>query len=246
MGIAMNVKYDFHIHTALSSCALEEMSPNNIVNMAIISELDAIAITDHNSCQNVEAVMTVAKELDLVVIPGMEVETREEIHVVCLFETVQACNKMQAYVYASLPKRKNKPSVLGRQLIFDVQDNIIAEEEKLLSFATTIPLEDLIQQTINLGGVAIPAHIDRPSYSVVSNLGFIPPNLPVQCLEISQYAEYNTYKDKYKKHTLLQSSDAHELGFIGICMQELQIPKVSKSQLNVKVVLDFLKKIDKS
>lgn len=241
----MNVKYDFHIHTALSSCALEEMSPNNIVNMAIVSELDAIAITDHNSCENVEAVMAVAKELGLVVIPGMEVETREEIHVVCLFETVQACKKMQAIVYEHLPKRKNKPSVLGQQFIFDVKDNIIAQEERLLSFATTLSLEDLVQQTNNLGGVAVPAHIDRPSYSVISNLGFIPPNLAVQCLEISQYAQYNIYKDNYKEHTLLQSSDAHELGFIGICMQELQIPKVSKSQLNVKVVLDFLKNIDK-
>ena len=241
----MNVKYDFHIHTALSSCALEEMSPNNIVNMALLNELDVIAITDHNSCGNVQSVITVAQKLGLLVIPGMEVETREEIHVVCLFETVEASKLMQNYVYDSLPKKKNKPSILGRQLLFDAEDNIIAEEERLLSFATTITLEQLIQKTKDLGGVAIPAHIDRPSYSLISNLGFIPPNLPIHCLEISQYAEYNKYIEKYKEHIILQSSDAHELGFIGVCMREFRIPERLKSQLTVKVVLDFLKRIDK-
>ena len=241
----MNVKYDFHIHTALSSCALEEMSPNNIVNMAILNELDAIAITDHNSCGNVQSVISVAEEHDLIVIPGIEIETREEIHIVCLFESVKACLQMQAKIYSALPKKKNKPSILGRQLLFDTEDNIVAEEERLLSFATTFTLEQIVCQTSELGGIAIPAHIDRPSYSVISNLGFIPPNLPIQCLEISQYAEYNKYAEKYKEVKMLQSSDAHELGFIGICMQEIDIPIENKTQLSVKSIIEFLKYFDK-
>ncbi|MBN2221326.1 MAG: PHP domain-containing protein [Vallitaleaceae bacterium] len=219
----MNVKYDFHIHTALSPCALEEMSPNNIVNMAIISGLDAIAVTDHNSGRNVEAVLNVSEETDLIVLPGMEVESKEEIHVVCLFSDLDCVYNMQTFVYSNLPKMKNRSKVLGKQLLFNEEDEVIGEEEQLLSFATSIPFDVLIQKTWELGGIAIPAHIDRPSYSVISNLGILPSNLDLSCLEISQYADYAKYRTKYYQYLLLQSSDAHELGHIGICQREFML-----------------------
>lgn len=237
----MKVKYDFHIHTALSPCALDEMTPNNIVNMALFSEVSAIAITDHNTCGNIEAVMSVAKDTDLIVIPGMEVETREEIHVVCLFTSVSNVYKMQDYVYDHLPKLKNKSKVLGHQLLIDSEDEVIGEEERLLSFASSITFEDVISKCIELGGIAIPAHIDRPSYSVISNLGMLPPNDLLTCLEVSQYADYNDYANKYSNHRMLQSSDSHELGFIGVCNQTLDIEVADDEVISPETIINYLR-----
>lgn len=236
----MKVKYDLHIHTALSPCALEEMSPNNIYNMSLINELNVIAITDHNSCGNVEPILELAQGSELVVIPGMEVETKEEIHVVCLFTDISRVYKMQDLVYASLPPMKNKPKVLGHQLLFDIEDEVVGEEDKLLSFATGLSYEEVVEEAWKLGGIAIPAHIDRPSYSVISNLGLLPENDKVNVLEVSQYAEFDNYIEKYGEHLLLQSSDSHELGFIGICKRVLEIP-VEGSQLDAEQFIGFLR-----
>lgn len=237
----MKVKYDFHIHTALSPCALDEMTPNNIVNMAIISEISAIAVTDHNTCGNLQAIMSVAKDTNLVVIPGMEVETREEIHVVCLFTTVQGAFTMQDYVYQNLPKLKNKAKVLGHQLLLDSEDEVVGEEERLLSFATGITFEEVISKVWELGGIAIPAHIDRPSYSVISNLGMLPPNELLTCLEVSQYGEFEDYKAKYKDYRMLQSSDSHELGFVGICNKTLEIGLEENEKLSPEKIINYLR-----
>ena len=239
----MKVKYDFHLHTALSPCALEEMSPNNIVNMSIISELQAIAVSDHNSCRNVEAIMKVAEETDLVVIPGMEVETREEIHVVCLFSDILDVYNMQEFVYSNLPMRKNKPKVLGHQLVMDHEDEVVEEEEKLLSFATGVSYEEVIETAWKFGGIAIPAHIDRPSYSVISNLGLLPDNDKVKVLEVSQYADYDAYLKKYPDYLMLQSSDSHELGFIGICKRVLDIPLQDGEKLTAKAIISYLRNL---
>ncbi len=237
----MKVKYDLHIHTALSPCALEEMTPNNIVNMSLINELDVIAIVDHNSCGNSRPIMELAQDKDLTVIPGMEVETREEIHVVCLFAAFDSVYKMQSLVFEHLPALKNKPKVLGHQLLFDCEDECIGEEEKLLSFATDLTYEEVISKTWELGGIAIPAHIDRPSYSVISNLGILPINEKVKVLEISQYADFEAYKKKYPEYLLTQSSDAHELGFIGICKRYLEIPIDNNAKLDAYRFINYLR-----
>ena len=237
----MKVKYDLHIHTALSPCALEEMSPNNIVNMSLINELSVIAITDHNSCKNVEPIIQLAKESPLVVIPGMEVETKEEIHVVCLFMSTEDVYKMQETVYDHLPKMKNKPKVLGQQLIFDTEDEIVGTEEKLLSFATDLAYEEVIGLTWELGGIAIPAHIDRPSYSVISNLGLLPENRLVKTLEISRFASLEEFEKQYPEYLVLQSSDTHELGFIGICDRSLTIQTEKEKPLDAETFIHFLR-----
>ncbi len=237
----MKVKYDLHIHTALSPCALEEMTPNNIVNMSLISDLNVIAIADHNSCGNIKPIMELAQDMDLTVIPGMEVETREEIHVVCLFADFDSVYKMQSYVFEHLPPMKNKAKVLGHQLLFDREDELIGEEEKLLSFATDISYEEVISRTWKLGGIAIPAHIDRPSYSVISNLGMLPVNDEVKVLEISQYADYETFRKKYPDYLLTQSSDSHELGFVGICNQYLDIPLDNGNKLDAHAFVKYLR-----
>lgn len=235
----MKLKYDFHIHSALSPCALNEMTPNNIVNMAIISELDVIGITDHNSCKNAEAIVNIAKSRGLIVLPGMEVESKEEVHVVCLFPATSDVYNMQELVYDQLPRIPNKKKVFGEQLILNQEDDIIGHEERLLSFATGLSLEQVINYTMQHNGVAFPAHIDRPSFSILSNLGTIPENISVHNLEISRFADYTDYLHKYKKYRILQSSDSHELGFIGICERHLELP--DDMDINSKTIIQYLR-----
>jgi hypothetical protein len=223
----MKLKYDLHIHTALSPCADNSMTPNNIVNMALLNELDVIAITDHNTCENVEPVMQLARESELIVIPGMEIETREEIHVVCLFPDIESAYKMQELVYQKLPPLHNQSKIFGEQLLMNTEDDIIGKMDRLLVQATELSLNELFKQIQSLKGAFIPAHIDRPSYSIISNLGMIPSNLQIPTLEISRHTQYDSYKKNYPNYVILQSSDSHDLGFIGICKQQLEVENKS-------------------
>lgn len=232
----MRLTYDFHIHTALSPCGDKEMTPNNIVNMAIINELDVIAITDHHACDNVPPVMAIAKDSPLLIIPGMEVESREEIHVVCLFSDLDSVYKMQEFVRAHLPQKTNRDKIFGEQWVMNEEDEIVRKETSLLIFSTNLSIEQIVETTYNFGGVAIPAHIDRPSYSIISSLGMIPEGLKVGCLEVSQYANYQSYQEKYKNYLVLQSSDAHELGYIGICRGTIDVKEPT-----VLCVIDYLR-----
>lgn len=207
----MKYYYDFHIHTALSPCGDEDMTPNNIVNMALLKELDMIAITDHNSCENVEAVMKVAQGTNLLVIPGMEIESSEEVHMICLFPSLEAAKAMQEIVYNSLPPLKNRTDIFGKQLILNEYDDVIGENDRLLLTATSLSVYDLVKEVERQRGVVYPAHIDRKSYSIISNLGWIPEDLGVKTIEISRYAEFDKYISEYSTFNLIQSSDAHYL-----------------------------------
>lgn len=212
----MKIYYDFHIHTALSPCGDESMTPNNIINMALLNELDAIAITDHNTCENVEAVMKVAQNKDIIVIPGIEIETKEEIHVVGLFLDLDSVYNIQTEIFKGLPNIKNKADIFGSQLIFDENDDVIGELDKLLMTACALSLNKVIDIIHEHNGIAILAHIDRPSYSIISNLGMIPDDLNTSILEISRFSQLDEYKKIYTNYKIVQSSDAHELGYIGI------------------------------
>lgn len=234
----MKLTYDLHVHTALSPCGEEEMSPNNIVNMALLNDLDVIAITDHNSCENTRAVLEVAKGTPLLVIPGMEIETREEIHVVCLFSDLDSVYNVQKQIYAHLPPLRNNKKVFGEQLLFDEEDEIIGRLERLVAFATDLSIDEVKTLVESNGGVFIPAHIDRPSYSILSNLGMIPSNMKLKTLEISRFADYEAYSIKYPQYRIIQCSDAHELGFLGICRRQIDV-KVR----TVEGVLEALKSI---
>lgn len=212
----MDIYYDFHIHTGLSPCGDRDMTPNNIVNMSLIKELDCIAVTDHNTCGNAEAVMQAAEGTPLVVVPGMEVETAEEVHVVCLFPTLEKVKEAGRAVEERLPKIPNNQEVYGEQLFFDAEDNIIGHYPHLLVTATTIDLYELVGMVKEMGGVAIPAHVDRQSYSVLSNLGFIPDDLDISLFEISRHAEPEAFVEEHRKwlgngHGWIQNSDAHYL-----------------------------------
>ena len=230
----MRLKYDLHIHTALSPCALNDMTPNNIVNMAVLNELDVISITDHNSCKNIASVIKAAEGKSIRVIPGIEVETREEIHVLCYFSESDNVYNMQSIIYNNLPELKNKPKIFGEQYIFDEFDNIIGVEDKFLLTATKLSINEVFNKVTELGGIMIPAHIDRPSYSIISNLGMIPQDLLVTVLEVSRHADLKKYKEMYSNYLVTQSSDSHELGYIGINENFLEVPNRDiKSIINV-------------
>lgn len=229
-------KYDFHVHTALSPCGHEDMTPNNIVNMAKILELDAIAVTDHNSCQQVQSIMNLGKEQDILVIPGMEIETREEIHVITLFDGLDNVYNMQNIVYDHLPPIKNKTKIFGEQLIFDEEDEIVGKNERFLSTAVNLSIDDLFRICDDLGGVAIPAHVDRPSYSILSNLGLFPEELQITTIEVSKYVNYEEEVKRYPQYRVIQSSDAHDLESMVYPQQRLEL-----GELTIRDVLDKLK-----
>ncbi len=214
----MKLAYDLHIHTALSPCADNDMTPNNIVNMSILKGLDVIAITDHNSCSNVEACISSAVDKQLLVIPGIEVETAEEIHLICLFPDLKRAMEMQAWIYSRLPAYKNNEAVFGPQLIMDRDDNIIKKEDRLLLVATTITINEVFR-VVNreLKGLAVPAHIDRPAASLLASFGTIPEDIDISCVEIKDKTKEVWLEERHlklKNINKIYSSDAHYLGDI--------------------------------
>ncbi|BBF44721.1 predicted metal-dependent phosphoesterase [Lachnospiraceae bacterium KM106-2] len=190
------------------------MTPNNIVGMCHVKDLDVIAITDHNSCKNCGAVMEAAKKYDLKVIPGMELTTKEEVHVLCLFEKLVHAMAFDEYVYSKLNKVHNKPLLFGQQQIRNAADRIVKEEKYLLINSTDISFSELPQLMKEYHGLMIPAHIDKKSYSLISNLGFIPEDSVFSCTEIANRANWNALKKKYpylKECHMVSDSDAHYL-----------------------------------
>ncbi|NLH96974.1 MAG: PHP domain-containing protein [Clostridiaceae bacterium] len=213
----MKYAVDLHIHSALSPCADKDMTPNNIVNMAILKGLDAIAVTDHNSAANLQAISACAQKKGIVFIPGMELETTEEIHIVCLMPDLESMSSFHDAVRQSMPRLENRPDIFGRQLIMDENDNIVGEEPMMLLTASRLTVDDVVGLARKLNGVAIPAHVDRSSYSIISNLGFIPEELGISYLEISRdcdAARFRSMHPELEHYRLLKSSDAHYLGDI--------------------------------
>ena len=211
----MKYAVDLHIHSALSPCADKDMTPNNIINMALLKGLDAIAITDHNSGANLEAVSKCAKKSGLLFIPGIEVETSEEVHLVCLFPDVESALKMHCCISEALPPLKNRKDIFGEQLILDENDRVTGEEDQMLITATNLSTYDVFGFVAQLGGAVIPAHVDRPSYSMLSNLGMIPDDLGIKYLEISRNCdkyEFRASRPELDGFRLIRSSDAHYLG----------------------------------
>jgi len=194
------------------------MGPRDIVAKALARNLDMIAITDHNSAQNVSSVIDAAKDTALTVIPGMEVHSREEAHLICLFETVEKALNFQDIVYDHLPKEENDPEWFGPQYIVDADENIIGECKKLLAMPTDLHVQELVNFVIDLGGIIYPAHIDRQSNSLLRVLGFIPTNIPFDAVEIAQPYEKAVAQYGFLQNTsysILRSSDAHMIEHLG-------------------------------
>ena len=206
--------YDLHIHSCLSPCCDDDMTPRNIANMAALAGLQIIAVADHNTCGNCAAAEIAAREAGLAFVPAMELTTSEEVHVLCLMPDIDAARGFSEYVRESLPDIENNPDIFGPQLIVDENDNLSGIETRMLAAATGIGIYDVPQPVRSYGGVAVLAHADRMSFSVTSNLGFIDPAMGFTASEITRNTEREPFIEAntaLKDMRILTDSDAHAL-----------------------------------
>mgnify|MGYP001186188068 CR=1 FL=1 len=232
------MNYDLHIHSCLSPCGDEEMTPNNIVNMAALCGLDVIALCDHNTCGNCAALLKAAAENhpNMTVLPGMELETAEEVHVLCLFAELSDALAFEKIIKAARAPITNRPDIYGRQVLRGADDEIIGFEPQLLVTATSIPIEDVPALVESHNGAAIPAHVDRGSNSVISNLGFLTPDMGFRTIEFSKkligqkIGEF-LEKNRLMRYNMLMDSDAHRLEDIGSAGGTTDAAFSSKRQL---------------
>ena len=205
---------DLHVHTVLSACAEMEMLPEFILERAQELGLNLIAVTDHNSAENAAAMMTAAKGAGITVLPGMEVQTREEVHLLCLFDTLEQVVDWQQVVYAHLPSLKNKEQVFGTQVVLDVDGEPVGTNDRLLATSVSLSVDQVVQRVRGLNGLCIPSHVDRPAYSLIANLGFIPPDLEIVGVEISHLVgpkEARAHFPQLEHYSLVADGDAHRL-----------------------------------
>lgn len=227
---------DLHIHTCLSPCADLTMSPKRIVEKAKEMSLEIIGICDHNSAENVQAAKNVGNKIGLTVLAGMEVTSTEEAHLIALFDKIEQVLELQKTVYEHLPPDENREEVFGEQIIANEHDEIEGHNKRLLIGATTLTLKGLVNKIHKLEGLAIASHIDRETYSIIGQLGFIPEDLEIDALEISPNTERSNAVRAFpeiKKYPLVSASDAHFLDDIG---------KVTTSFLLDKPTVDEIRK----
>jgi len=219
---------ELHVHTVLSPCAGVEMIPPVIVDEALKRGINLIAITDHNATANISAVMEAAKGTRLTVLPGMELQTREEVHVLCLFDGLDQAEAWQRRVDARYPDLLNDEEKIGEQYIVDATGNFIRKEPRMLIANVDMSLEEVVEGVQSLGGLVIPAHVERRAYGLLAVLGFA---LPIfDALEVSHHvkvAEACRMFPDIKKFPVLQSGDVHYRdGFLGLMEFEMQAPAI--------------------
>ncbi len=237
----IHATYDLHIHSCLSPCGEDEMTPSNIVAMAALKDLDIIALTDHNSCKNCPAFLELAREQGILALPGMELTTEEEVHVLCLFAELSDALHFDDYVYEHLQPVPLREDIFGKQDIMDKEENITGHVGLLLINATTIHFENVYGLMEQFHGVMVPAHIDKSSNSLLSNLGFVPGDSRFRTYELADAGKRAaiTEKNPYCADCrVVVNSDAHRLEQISEPVETMEI-----EQMNAAAVLDFLKGI---
>jgi PHP family Zn ribbon phosphoesterase len=229
---------ELHIHTVLSPCAGVEMIPPLIVQTAVSNGLNLIAITDHNASDNVQAVIKAAEGQDLTVLPGMELQTQEDVHVLCLFDTLQQLGEFQSMVDLLLPQIKNNIEFFGEQFIVDSTGEFIKRKEQLLITAARLSFEEAFYAVDQLGGLFIPAHVNRQGFGLINHLGFVPPDLPIVALEISRHISPEEAIIKFpqiKDYPLIQSGDVHYLAdFLGVNRFTIKEPTITELKMALK------------
>ncbi len=205
--------YDLHVHSCLSPCADNDNTPNNIAGMATLCGLNIVALTDHNTCKNCPAFFAAAKRYGIIPVAGMELTTSEDIHVICLFEELESAMAFDAEIDTHRMKIRNRTDIFGEQLILNAEDEVIGEDEHLLSFATDLSVEDVPELVHRFHGVCYPAHIDRDANGIISVLGTLPPTPRFDCVEFHGREHIESYKAKYPiaDKRIIISSDAHYL-----------------------------------
>jgi predicted metal-dependent phosphoesterase TrpH len=208
------LRADLHVHTLLSPCAAIEMTPRNIIRHAVAAGVDIVAITDHNAGDNVAAALRAAAETGITVLPGMEVQTREEVHLLTLFEKMRNFVQWCDFIKAHRSPLKNDERKFGAQFVVDEADELVRVEEAMLLASTDLSVQEAAERAAELGGLAIAAHVDRPAFSLLSQLGFIPPDVSLKAVEVSRRLDWQTAGQKIPaigKLPVIMSSDAHTI-----------------------------------
>ncbi len=224
---------DLHIHTCLSPCAEAEMTPRAIVGAALAKGLDLIGICDHNSAENVPPVAAAAGGGPLVVLGGMEISSREEVHVLGLFDDDGALWTMQRLVYENLPG-ENDEKVFGEQMVLGEDGSDARTSSRLLVGATTLTIEQVVEAIQNLGGLAIASHVDREGFGIIGQLGFIPEGLGLDALELSPHSGGRERWNSLSRESglpLVESSDAHRLADIGVVSTSFDMESACVAEL---------------
>ncbi len=206
--------YDLHMHSCLSPCGDDDMTPNNIAGMGVVAKLDIMALTDHNTCLNCPAFFETARANGIVPVAGMELTTAEDIHLVCLFEELNDALKFSEAVNLRRIPFKNRVDIFGQQMIMNEDDEVIGTEENLLSNATMITVDEAPDLVNEFGGICYPAHIDREANGIVATLGIFPPEPYFPCAELHDSDKKDEYIGKFpilKDKPIVVSSDAHYL-----------------------------------
>ncbi len=206
--------YDFHVHSCLSPCADNDMTPNNIAGMAAVAGLNIVALTDHNSSKNCPAFFAAAKRNGIIPIAGMELTTAEDIHVVCLFEHLEEALSFNEEVDRRRIRFKNRTDIFGDQLLTDENDEVIGTEEDLLPNATEIPIDSVSELVSAFNGVCFPAHVDRDANGIITTLGVFPEDTDFACAELHDMGKAEDYCQRYpalRRMRLVSGSDAHYL-----------------------------------
>jgi 3',5'-nucleoside bisphosphate phosphatase len=226
---------DLHVHTVLSPCAEVEMIPPLIVQSALEKKIDLIAITDHNASANVRAVQQAADGTRLTVLPGMEVQSREDVHLLTLFETMDVLEIWQAQVDDALPNLPNDTDYFGEQFLVDETGDFIRSESRLLLNSTDFSIDEIFRRVTGLGGIVIPAHVERSSYGLFPSLGLISDEWKVLALEISRHTTPDKVAVTFpatRRYPLIQSGDVHRLDeFLGTTVFTLNSPTLMEMRM---------------
>jgi len=226
---------DLHVHTVLSPCAAVEMIPPLIVQSALENDIRLIAITDHNASANAQAVQQAARGSDLTVLPGMEVQTQEEVHVLCIFDDIEQLANWQNIVDQKLPRLENNPDYFGEQYIVNAVGDYLGNEPRLLLTSIQLSIEECSAQVQDLGGLVIPAHVNRQAFGLFTNLGFVPADAQVDALEISRHITPEKAHLAFPQigdFPLVQNGDVHFIeDFLGSSTYWVEAPTVSEIRL---------------
>lgn len=231
----MELFYDLHIHSCLSPCGSDEMTPNNIVNMAYLKGLDIISVTDHNTGKNCNVISRLAEKLGILVIPGMEIQTKEEVHILCYFTHMDALDAFEIELDQHRIQMLNRPENFGNQWVMDEDDIKVEDYPLALILSVSISLDQLKALVEKFGGVIVPAHVNKSSNSMLSNLGFIPETLDLKFVEVFMNAP--APKSILDHYGLLKNSDAHTLGIISEPENSMEL-----KEKTINAVIDFLKR----
>ncbi len=229
---------DLHIHSVLSPCGGLDMSPKNIFAAAKRKNIDLIAITDHNSMKNSSTYYKVAKKMGFAYLFGVEIQTLEEIHIIALFDNQEKALSFDSELYNSLLPIKNNPDYFGDQVIIDENENIIGFEERALINSSSWNYEETILKVRKFDGFCFPAHIDASTYSVISQLGFIPKNPQITAVGITKNCDTKYLVDKFpylKKYAFIRNSDAHYPNEVGGGYTDFFIKEPTISEIGLAV-----------